>query len=69
MQEDAATGYVKELPVNSIIFLVTSLLVPVAVAAVATVWFFIGGVRDLRRLFHDLEARLRVDDRDNGRVE
>ena len=49
-------------------FLVTMLLVPMAVAAVATVCFFIGGVRDLKRLFHDLEDRRRLDDTDDGRV-
>ena len=50
-------------------FLVTSLLVPIGIAAVATVWFFIGGVRDLRRLFHDLESRRHVNELDDGRVE
>ena len=36
--------------------------------AVKSVWFAWGTTRDLRRLFRDLEARVR-DDRDNGMVE
>jgi hypothetical protein len=34
---------------------------------VCTVWFIWGGLRDLRRLFRDLETRVR-DDSDNGFV-
>jgi hypothetical protein len=33
-----------------------------------TIWLFIGGIRDLRQLFHDLEHR-NVNDLDDGRVE
>ena len=49
-------------------FFVVSIAVPAVVGLVTTVWFGIGTVRDLRRLFRDLETRVR-DDRDNGMVE
>ena len=49
-------------------FLIVSLLVPGLVAAISTVWFTIGGLRDLRRLFVDLKHR-KVDVLDDGRVE
>jgi hypothetical protein len=48
-------------------FFVVSVVVPAAVGLVTTVWFGIGTVRDLKRLFHDLENRVR-DDADNGFV-
>ena len=47
---------------------VTMIAVPFAVGLVTTVWFFIGGMIDLRHLFRDLEARKR-DYSDDGRVE
>ncbi len=49
-------------------FLVVALVIPGLMAAVTAVWFSIGGVIDLRRLFRDLETR-QVDDLDDGRVE
>ncbi|MEC8733691.1 MAG: hypothetical protein VXX86_01840, partial [Planctomycetota bacterium] len=38
------------------------------VAAVVTIWFLVGGLRDLRRMFARLRAYV-VDDSDDGRVE
>lgn len=48
-------------------YLIRSLMIPGAVAVVTTVWFFIGGVVDLRRMFRDLKNR-QTDDLDNGVV-
>ena len=50
-------------------FFVVQLAVPLVLAAVTTVWFGVGGVRDLFRLFRDLESRTSVNDLDNGVVE
>ena len=47
---------------------ITMIAVPFAVGLITTVWFFIGGMIDLRHLFRDLEARKR-DYSDDGRVE
>ena len=33
------------------------------------VWFMIGGVIDLRRMFRDLAARPRINEHDNGMVD
>ncbi|MBQ6351660.1 MAG: sodium:panthothenate symporter, partial [Lentisphaeria bacterium] len=52
----------------SIYNLITIVAVPFVVGAFSSVWFFIGGVVDLRHLFIDLEARKR-DYSDDGRVE
>ena len=52
----------------SIKFFVTTLAVPLLFGIVTTVWFTCGTIRDLKRLFHDLEARKR-DNLDNGMVE
>ena len=49
-------------------FFITGLMVPLLLGIVTTVWFMWGTTRDLRRLFRDLETRVR-DDRDNGMVE
>ena len=49
-------------------FLVTTLLVPGAMAAVTAVWFGIGGAVDLVRMFRDLETRT-INELDDGRVE
>ena len=49
-------------------FLVTTLLVPSLAGIVTTVWFMWGGVKDIRALLRDLEARKR-DALDNGMVE
>ena len=48
-------------------YYVTSLIIPMIVGCVSTVWFIWGGIRDGRRLFKDLEARV-VDASDNGFV-
>ena len=49
-------------------FLITSLIVPGIVAAISSVWFLIGGVIDLKRLFVDLRNRGDIDVNDNGQV-
>ena len=48
-------------------YYVTSLIIPIIVGCVSTVWFMWGGIRDSRRLFKDLEARV-TDANDNGFV-
>ncbi|MBC2595881.1 sodium:panthothenate symporter [Ruficoccus amylovorans] len=49
-------------------FLVTNLWVTAILGIISTVWFLIGGIVDIRKLFRDLAAR--VDDPlDNGMVE
>jgi hypothetical protein len=48
-------------------FFINHFLVAGAVGAISTVWFTIGGTRDLRRLFRDL-ARRESNDLDDGRV-
>ncbi len=48
-------------------FLVVSLIVPGIIAAISTVWFTIGGIKDLKQMFRDL--RTRIDNPlDNGSV-
>ena len=47
---------------------ITALVVPLVFGVITTVWFTWGTTRDIRRLFRDLETRVR-DDRDNGMVE
>ena len=49
-------------------FYVTNIAVPAVAGIVTTVWFMWGGIRDIRALFRDLEARKR-DALDNGMVE
>ena len=49
-------------------YYVTSLIIPMLIGCVSTVWFFWGGIRDGIRLFRDLDARVR-DAHDNGMVE
>ena len=49
-------------------FLTVQLLVPSVVAAITSVWFLIGGIVDLRRMFRDLAARI-DNPFDNGMVE
>ena len=48
-------------------FLITFILIPSVVATITAVWFGIGGIVDLRRLFRALKNRT-VDDLDNGMV-
>ena len=49
-------------------FFIVTFLMPGIMAAISTFWFGIGGIIDLRRLFHDLEARV-ANPLDNGWVE
>jgi len=49
-------------------FFIFSLAIPGVLAVVTTIWFFIGGVIDLRQMFRDLEDRT-VNVLDDGRVE
>jgi hypothetical protein len=49
-------------------FLIISMVIPGIIAVISTVWFLIGGVIDLRRMFHDLEVR-EINNLDNGMVE
>ncbi len=52
----------------SYFFLVNTLVIPLILALVSMIWFTIGGVIDLRKMFHDLKNR-QVDALDNGMVE
>ena len=49
-------------------FLIVVLIVPAVMASITCVWFGIGGVVDLLRLFRDLKTRV-VNPLDDGRVE
>ena len=49
-------------------FLIIVLIVPAVMASITCVWFGIGGVVDLLRLFRDLKTRI-VNPLDDGRVE
>ncbi len=49
-------------------FYITSILVAAIIGVISTVWFTIGGIWDLRRMFHRLSVRDRVDVLDDGRV-
>ena len=51
----------------SLQYLITAIIVPIIVGIVSTFWFLIGGIRDMRQLFIDLEHRV-TDDNDNGQV-
>ncbi|MBO4513679.1 MAG: hypothetical protein J5746_13025 [Victivallales bacterium] len=48
-------------------FLIKSVIVPSVIGVVTTVWFCIGGIRDLLRLFRDLGRRAN-DAEDNGQI-
>ena len=48
-------------------YYITSLIIPMIVGGISTVWFIWGGIRDGIRLFHDLDARV-ADADDNGMV-
>ena len=47
---------------------ITGMVVPLVFGVITTIWFTWGTTRDIRRLFRDLETRVR-DDRDNGMVD
>lgn len=49
-------------------FFITSLCVTAALGVISTVWFFIGGLIDIRKLFRDLAERI-DDPLDNGMVD
>jgi hypothetical protein len=49
-------------------FFIIMIVSPLIVGTVSTVWFLYGGLRDLRRLFRDLNARA-ANPLDDGRVE
>ena len=48
-------------------FLITTLIVPCIIAIISSIWFTIGGIRDLHRMFRDLAARI-DNPFDDGRV-
>ena len=48
-------------------YYVVSLIIPIIVGCVSTVWFLWGGIRDAIRLFRDLDKRV-IDETDNGFV-
>ena len=50
-----------------IYFLVVFLIVPICMALITSIWFWIGGLMDMRNLFRDLQNRT-TDDLDNGMV-
>lgn len=49
-------------------FFVTLFAIPCVLGIFTTFWFLIGGIKDMRRLFRDLEQR-KIDENDNGFVE
>ena len=55
-------------PQWSLYYLTTLIIIPSIVGIVSTFWFSIGGIIDLKRMFHDLAARKR-DFTDDGRVD
>ena len=52
----------------SVYYLITLIIVPSTIGLISTFWFSIGGIIDLRKMFHDLAARKR-DFTDDGRVD
>ena len=48
---------------------IISVVVSCIMALISMVWFMIGGIIDMKRMFHDLAARTQVNDLDNGMVE
>lgn len=49
-------------------FFITKIVAALIIGIISTVWFMIGGLVDLRRLFRDLAART-TNPLDDGRVE
>ncbi len=52
----------------AVYFFITTVCIPLVIGSVSTVWFFIGGIVDLRALFRDLAVRI-ANPLDDGRVE
>ena len=52
----------------SMYYFITLILIPSIIGIISTFWFSIGGIIDLKRMFHDLAARKR-DFTDDGRVD
>ncbi len=50
-------------------FLFNNLVIPCLIAAITSIWFTIGGVRDLLDLFRTLKHRKEINVLDDGRVE
>ena len=48
-------------------FFIVNLAVPSIIAVISTVWFTIGGIIDMRRMFKALAAK-KADENDNGTV-
>ena len=48
---------------------IISVLIGCVVAGFSMIWFMIGGIKDTKMLFHDLAARTKINDLDNGMVE
>ena len=48
-------------------YYICSLIIPIIVGCVSTVWFLWGGIRDGIQLFKDLDKRV-IDASDNGMV-
>ncbi|MBE6371697.1 MAG: sodium:panthothenate symporter [Lentisphaerae bacterium] len=48
---------------------IISVVIACGVAVISMIWFMIGGVIDLRRMFRDLAARTQINELDNGMVE
>ena len=48
---------------------ILSVVVSCIVAVISMVWFMIGGIIDLKRMFRDLAARTQINELDNGMVE
>ena len=48
---------------------VISVVIGCIIALISMFWFLIGGIVDMRRMFHDLAARTQINDLDNGMVD
>lgn len=50
-------------------FYIYFFVVPTGIAVICTFWFSIGGIKDMFRLFKDLQTRSKINIEDNGRVD
>ena len=48
---------------------ILSVVVSCIIAIISTVWFMIGGIIDMKQMFHDLAARTQINELDNGMVD